>query len=157
MRRPFKKLGQAVPTRESNPGHFCQALVWTILTKFASNSASGTFGHPKWAVLPCRGTVDKKMVPQNFRNHFYRAKISPRFGFVPSNPPKGPKKYPNAKKGPKGGSIALGPPQLDRSNDRCESHVLANGRTKPSIDPQYLTLSRRLYPLLAPLCSLLQK
>ena len=96
------------------------------------------------------GVPTKKMVPQNFRNHFSRTKISPRFGFVPSNPPKGPKKYPNTKKAPKGGSVPLGPPQLVPIKRWCESHVLANGRTKPSIDPQYLTFSRRLYPLLAP-------
>jgi len=129
-------------------------LFWQNLPQIVPVAPSGTQNGP---FCPVAGPSTKKVVPQNFRNHFYRTEISPRFGFVPSNPPKGPKKYPNAKKGPKGGSIALGPPQLDRSNDRCESHVLANGRTKLSIDPQYLTLSRRLYPLLAPLCQLMQK
>ena len=130
-------MRQAVPDRESNPGNSGRASIWAIFAKFAANSASGIFGCPKWAVSPCHGTSNQKVVPHNFRNHFYRAKILPRFGFVPSNPPKGPKKYPNIKKGPKGGSVALGPPQSSPIKRWCESHVLANGRTNPSIDPQY--------------------
>ena len=122
MRRPFKNLGQAVPARESNPGHSCSPWVSAILTKFALNSANSTFGHPERAALPCHGTADKNMVPQNFRNHFSRAKISPRFGFVPSNPKSAKRageKF-SKKKKPQGRSYCPWTPATDTVERWCD-------------------------------------
>ena len=121
MQQPFKNLGQVVPTREVNPGHSCWPLVWVILTKFALNSATGTFGCPKRAIPPCHRTTNKEAVTQNFQNDFSRAKSVPQFGFLPFKFAKRAGKNPKTKTTPKGGGIAQGTSPIERWFDANDS------------------------------------